>query len=53
MISIGIKEIKNNPSLITKGVASEDEYIFISKRGKPIAMAISLENEIFDYGFKK
>jgi predicted HTH domain antitoxin len=53
MLSIGIKEIKNNPSIITKGVEDKDNYLFISKRGKPIAVAMSLDNEIFDYGFKK
>jgi len=53
MLSIGIKEIKNNPSVITKGVEDKDNYLFISKRGKPIAVAMSLDNEIFDYGFKK
>jgi predicted HTH domain antitoxin len=53
MLSVGIKEIKNNPSIITKGVEDKDNYLFISKRGKPIAVAMSLDNEIFDYGFKK
>ena len=53
MLTVGIKEIKNNPSIITKGVEDRDEYLFISKRGKPVAVAMSLENEVFDYGFKK
>jgi len=53
MLSIGIKEIKNNPSIITKGVEDKDNYLFISKRGKPIAVAMSLENEVFNHGFKK
>jgi hypothetical protein len=53
MLSVGIKEIKNNPSIITKGVENNDEYLFISKRGKPIAVALSLNNEVFDYGFRK
>ena len=53
MITAGIKDIKSNPSLITKAVEKKDEYLFISKRGKPIAVALSLDNEIFDYGFKK
>ena len=53
MITIGLKEIKNNPLVITKGVEDKDEYLFISKRGKPIAVAMSLDNEVFDYGFKK
>ncbi len=53
MLTAGIKDIKNNPSIITKGVENKDEYLFISKRGKPIAVALSLDNEVFDYGFKK
>jgi len=50
MVSI---KYKNNPSILTKGVEDRDEYLFISKRGKPIAVAISLDNEVFDHGFKK
>ena len=53
MLTVGIKEIKNNPSIITKGVEDRDNYLFISKRGKPIAVAMSLDNEVFEYGFKK
>jgi predicted HTH domain antitoxin len=53
MITAGIKEIKLNPSLITKAVEDKDEYLFISKRGKPIAVALSLDNNIFNFGFKK
>jgi len=26
MLTVGIKEIKNNPSIITKGVEDKDEY---------------------------
>lgn len=53
MLTAGIKEIKTNPSIITKAVENSDEYLFISKRGKPIAVALSLDNDIFNYGFKK
>ena len=53
MLTAGIKEIQNNPSILTKGMEESHEYLFISKRGKPVAVAMSLENEIFDYGFKK
>ncbi len=53
MLSVGIKEIKNNPSIISKGVENRDDYLFISKRGKPIAVAMSLDNEVFEHGFKK
>jgi len=53
MVTAGIKEIKTNPSIITKAVENSDEYLFISKRGKPIAVALSLDNKVFDHGFKK
>ena len=53
MLTAGIKEIQNNPSILTKGVENSEEYLFISKRGKPVAVAMSLENEIFEHGFKK
>ena len=53
MQSVEIKEIKNNPSVITKKVENKNDYLFISKRGKPIAVTLSLDNEIFDHGFKK
>jgi len=53
MITVGIKELKNNPSILTKGVEDKNEYMFISKRGKPIALAMSLDNEVFEHGFKK
>jgi len=53
MLTVGIKEIKNNPSIITQGVEDSDEYLFISKRGTTIAVAMSLDNNVFDHGFKK
>ena len=30
MLTAGIKEIQNNPSILTKGVADSEEYLFIS-----------------------
>lgn len=53
MLTIGLKELKNNPSILAKGVEDKDEYLFISKRGKPIALAMGLDNEVFEHGFKK
>jgi len=47
MLTIGLKELKNNPSILAKGVEDKDEYLFISKRGKPIALAMGLDNEVF------
>lgn len=48
----GIKEIKTNPGLISKAV-DDHQYLLISKRGKPIAIATSLDDEVFDVGLKK
>ena len=49
---IGIKEIKNNPGLPPQAVEN-NEYLLISKRGKPIAIATALDDEVFDLGLKK
>lgn len=52
MHTLGIKEIKQNPGLISKAVEN-NELLFISKRGKPIAVATALDDEVFDFGLKK
>jgi predicted HTH domain antitoxin len=48
----GIKEIKANPGLISKTI-EDHQYLLISKRGKPIAIATALDDEVFDVGLKK
>jgi len=52
MQSVGIKEIKSNPGIISKTVEA-DELLFISKRGKPIAVATALDDAVFEHGLKK
>lgn len=52
MKSIGIKELKSNPGLISKTIEA-GEYLLISKRGKPIAIATSLDDKVLDMGLKK
>ena len=52
MQSVGIKELKTNPSIISQAI-EQDEYLLISKRGKPIAVATSLDDQVFDHGLKK
>ena len=52
MKSIGIKELKSNPGVISKTIEA-GEYLLISKRGKPIAIATSLDDEVLDMGLKK
>jgi len=48
----GIKEIKANPGLISKTI-EDHQYLLISKRGKPIAIATALDDKVFDLGLKK
>lgn len=48
----GIKEIKENPGIISKTI-EDHEYLLISKRGKPIAIATALDDKVFDVGLKK
>lgn len=52
MQTVGIKEIKRNPGIISKTM-EDHQYLLISKRGKPIAVATSLDDEVFDLGLKK
>jgi antitoxin (DNA-binding transcriptional repressor) of toxin-antitoxin stability system len=52
MQSVGIKEIKTNPGVISKAIEA-NEYLLISKRGKPIAIATALDDAVFDLGLKK
>ncbi len=52
MQSIGIKEIKANPAVISKAI-EDHQYLLISKRGKPIAIATALDDKVFDLGLKK
>ena len=52
MQSVGIKEIKTNPAIISKAIENH-QYLLISKRGKPIAIATALDDKVFDFGLKK
>ncbi len=52
MQAIGIKEIKANPAVISKAI-EDHQYLLISKRGKPIAIATALDDKVFDLGLKK
>ena len=52
MQSIGLKELKTNPGIISQTI-EQHEYLLISKRGKPIAVATGLDDQVFDHGLKK
>ena len=51
MQTVGIKEFKTNPAVLSQAVDSGD-YLLISKRGKPFAVAAGLDNAIFDRGLR-
>ncbi len=44
MNSIAIRELRNSPSHLTQSL-EQDEYIFITKHGKPIGVAIPLSDD--------
>ena len=51
MQAIGIKELQTNPALLTRSLEA-DEYTMITKRSKPIGMAISFNDAIITSGLK-
>lgn len=51
MKTIGIRDLQKNPSLITKWLEN-NEYTLITKRNKPIGIAISFNDSIITNGLK-
>ena len=51
MRTIGIKELQTNPALLTRSLEA-DEYTMITKRSKPIGMALSFDDAIITSGLK-
>jgi predicted HTH domain antitoxin len=49
--TIGIKELQTNPALLTRSLEA-DEYTMITKRSKPIGMALSFDDAIITSGLK-
>jgi antitoxin (DNA-binding transcriptional repressor) of toxin-antitoxin stability system len=52
MLSVGIKELKDNPSMLTKA-AQEGELSILTKRGKPIGIVLPWSDEIMIKGYKE
>lgn len=52
MQTVGIKELKTNPSVLSKAFESRD-YLLITRRGKPIGIAAAFDDDVLDLGFKK
>ena len=49
MNSIAIRELRNNPSRLTRSL-EKDDYVFITKHGKPIGVAVPLNNDNLRFG---
>ena len=52
MTSIAIRELRNSPSNLTRSL-EQDEYVFITKHGKPIGVAVPLSNENLRFGLTR
>jgi len=52
MQTIGIKELQVNPAILTKSLEAH-EYSMITKRSKPIGIAIAFDDEILTLGLQK
>ncbi len=52
MRTMGVRELKNNPSTMTKYLEN-GESVFVTKHGKPIGITLPLNNELFSIGVKK
>lgn len=51
MQTIGIKDLQVNPAILTRSLEA-DEYTMITKRSKPIGLAISFDDKIVTEGLK-
>jgi hypothetical protein len=52
MQTIGIKELQTNPAILTKSLEAR-EYSMITKRSKPIGIAIAFDDEVLTLGLQK
>ena len=51
MKTIGIKDLQINPAILTRSLEA-DEYTMITKRSKPIGLALSFSDSIITNGLK-
>ena len=52
MQSVTIRDLKNNPSTMTKYL-DEGSSVFVTRHGKPIGITLPLNDDIFSIGIKK
>ncbi len=51
MNTIGIKELQTNPGKLSKSLGS-DEYTLITRRGKPLGLALPFSDGLMENGFR-
>ena len=52
MQTVGIKELKTNPSILSKAFDRRD-YLLITRRGQPIGIATAFDDQVLDLGYRK
>ena len=52
MISVTLRELKNNPATMTAPLQSGDP-VFVTKHGKPIGVTVPLGESVVDRGIKE
>ena len=52
MHSVAIRDLKNNPSNMTKFL-EKGEPVFVTKHGKPVGITLPINNDVFSLGVKK
>jgi len=52
MKSVSLRDIKNNPSIMTTYLA-EGESVFVTKHGKPIGITLPLDDSIINQSLKE
>ncbi len=50
MQTVGIRDLQINPAVFTKSLEN-NEFVVITKRGKPLGVATSFEDDILRHGF--
>ena len=50
MQTVGIRDLQKNPSTFTKPIEN-NEFVMITKHGKPLGVATSFEDDILRHGF--
>lgn len=50
MRTVGIRDLQTNPAVLTKSLEN-NEFVMITKRGKPLGVATSFDDDILRHGF--